>query len=1010
MHATKQKILIVDDQPENIHILRDVLRGDYKVYFALNGNDALDVVTASHPDLILLDIIMPKLDGFAVCARIKSREETRNIPIIFITAKNSEEDETRGLALGAVDFISKPFNPPVVKARVQTHLNLVNTFAQLRDRESLLRSILDNAMDAIITTDSAGVVLDFNPAAEQLFGYQKAEITGREISTLIVPPESREQHLAKMRHFVEHADPAVAFRRRFEVTSMKSDGSRVDIEVSLATSRRGRELYFTAFAHDISERRLLLNSLNQTLKSAELANQAKSEFLANMSHEIRTPMNAIIGLTQLALKAELTPKLQDYLTKIDKSSHSMLSVINDILDFSRIEAGKMRLTPVAFNVRDVCDHLNDMFAHQVAEKGIALHWSIAQDMPALWGDAMRLEQVLTNLIGNAIKFTEHGEVRVQTTLREQHARRVLLEFSVRDSGIGISPDRLSELFEPFVQADGSITRKYGGTGLGLVICKRIVHMMGGQIGVESHEGSGSAFHFTAAFEPRARDAERSATPPSDLHQLNVLLAGEEDSAGVLIEEILHSLTFLTTRVRDPVATVTALREAHAAGRPYALLVLSQHHPEQDMVHFFSEVTRQLGEEAPSVTLPKSILLTRGDRMMVMERATATGISACFEQPIGRSLLFNTLLELFDATAVYTPSTGQAGATEAHLRAALGGTHVLVVEDNPINRQVIRELLERVGVTVEEADHGGTALRMLQTTHYDVVLMDLQMPEMDGLTATRVIRSNARFKDLPIIAMTAHAMEEDRQKCLAVGMNDHVGKPINLHDLYSTLAKWVAMELPPDDMPRPLQDGTAPLPALPGVDTAAGLERLAGNRSLYEKLLHQMVEEHTQDAERIAQALAHGDHALAERLAHTLKSIAGQLGAHALHKAARNLEEGIAQRSGQLDRFKKVFDESLSEVMQSLATFSSRSSVPAESAAVATLDGAELAPLLQQLAGLLREQDSKADTLLDPLCARLRGHPLAGLSHALTQHLKHYDYESALESLGEIAQGVGVSLE
>ncbi|MEO5332733.1 MAG: response regulator [Magnetococcus sp. YQC-5] len=1012
MSTTKQKILIVDDQPENIHILRDLLRSDYNIYFAMNGHDALDIVTAIHPDLILLDVVMPKLDGFAVCARIKSREETQNIPIIFITAKNSEEDETRALALGAVDFISKPFNPPVVKARVQTHLNLVNTFAQLRDRESLLRSILDNAMDAIITTDSTGTVLDFNPAAEQLFGYQKADITGQEISTLIVPPESREQHLTKMRQFVAHADPAVAFRRRFEVTGMKSDASKVDIEVSLATSRRGKALYFTAFAHDISERRLLLNSLNQTLKSAELANRAKSEFLANMSHEIRTPMNAIIGLTQLAMKSGLTPKQQDYLIKIDKSSHSMLSVINDILDFSRIEAGKMRLTPIAFNLQDVFDHLNDMFAHQVAEKGIALHWFIAQDIPILWGDAMRLEQVLTNLIGNAIKFTERGDVMVQTTLREQYARRVVLEFLVRDSGIGIAPDRLLELFEPFVQADGSITRKYGGTGLGLVICKRIVNMMGGQIWVESHEGSGSTFHFTAAFEPRSSDEEQRSKSSSNLHQLNVLLVGEQDHSTEIIEEIFHSLTFLTTLVHDPTATVTALQKAHEANKPYALLVLNQHHLAQDMVHFFIEVTRQLGDRAPSVELPKSILLTNGERISVTEKATAAGISACFDQPVKRSLFFNTLLEMFNTTAVYTPPTEQLGTTDAHFEAVLGGTHVLVVEDNPINRQVIRELLERVGVTVEEADHGGIALRMLQTARYDVVLMDLQMPEMDGLTATRVIRSNARFKDLPIIAMTAHAMEEDRQKCLSVGMNDHVGKPINLHDFYKTLAKWVTVELAsaPAAPIHAVENNTIPLPDLPGVDTADGLERLAGNRSLYEKLLRQMVEDHSQDAERIAHALANSDYLLAERLTHTLKSIAGQLGAHALHKAARNLEESIAQQNDQIDRFKKIFDVSLSEVIDSLFAFSSQPSVVAVPNTVAALDVGLLGPLLQQLAVLLREQDSKADTLLDPLSTQLRGHSLEAVSHTLTQHIKHYDYESALSVLGEIAHLAGISLK
>ncbi|MBF0459940.1 MAG: response regulator [Magnetococcales bacterium] len=875
LETTRQKILIVDDVPSNIHMLRNLLREDYQIFFALNDHDALEAVATGRPDLILLDIVMPGLDGFAVCTQLKAREETRHIPVIFITAKSDVADETRGLALGAVDFITKPFSPPVVKARIQTHLNLINTFARLRERESDLRSILDNAMDAIITVDAAGRILGLNPAAETLFGYSEPDSMGKDVASLVIPPEWRAQHLAKMHHFIQQAQESSVLKRRFESTAMKRDGSKVEVEIAIVGSHNGANSAFTAFIHDISERRFLLDSFNKTLKSAEEANRAKSEFLSNMSHEIRTPMNAIIGLTQLALKIDLTPKLQDYLTKIDRASHTMLNVINDILDFSRIESGKMRLTPVAFLLPDVFSHLVDLFAHQLTAKGIALRWSIAQEMPSLWGDAMRLEQVLINLVGNALKFTEHGEIVIQVTLREQYTRRLMLEFAVRDSGIGIAPSQVAKLFEPFVQADGSITRQYGGTGLGLAICRRIVNMMGGEIWVESQEGAGSTFRFTAVFEHPAEFQGQGAQSTSSL--------------------------YATTA--DP---------THA---------------------------------------------------------------------------------------------------KAQCEGMLDGIRVLVVEDNPINRQIIRELLERVGVIVAEADHGGTALRMLQTLSYHLVLMDVQMPEMDGLTATRIIRSNRRFDTLPIIAMTAHAMEEDRQKCLEVGMNDHVGKPIDLQELYRTLAKWAKVEQLPEDLSLPsTPDGGEGLPALSGVDTAAGLERLAGNRLLYEKLLHQLYEDHAQDAARIAQAWAEQDHARAERLAHTLKSIAGQLGAHALHLAARNLEEGIAQESGQIESLMQGFADTLAEVISALATWSGQSSAVAVPVATQAEDGTDLASLLQQLAVLLREQDSKADTLLEPLSVRLQGHAAQPLFHALTQHLKQYDYEGALHGLLEIAQTVGVSLE
>ena len=870
MKEIKQKILIVDDMPMNISMLRNALHPDYKVYFALNGQDALDSVATDKPDLILLDIVMPGLDGFTVCEHLKSNEETLDIPIIFITAKSDAADETRGLALGAVDFITKPFTPPVVKARVQTHLRLIQTFAQLKDLEKLLRSTLDNAMDAIITTDSDGITLDFNPAAENLFGYTQEDVLGKNIASLIIPPETRTRHTQKMRHFVEHATETDTLKRRLEITGMKADGKKIAIEIALASSFRQGKCHFTAFLHDISERRLLMRSLNDTLKSAEAANQAKSEFLANMSHEIRTPMNAIIGLTKLAMQTELTPKLEDYLTKIDKSSHSMLSVINDVLDFSRIEAGKMRLTPVEFELHETFAHLSDMFAHQVKEKGIALRWSITADSTNLWGDAMRLEQVLTNLIGNAIKFTEQGEISVEATLQERKSLWLLWKFSVRDSGIGIDPERLPDLFEPFVQADGSITRKYGGTGLGLVICKRIIHMMGGEIWVEPHETQGSVFRFTAAMEP-------GSAPQKD-----------------------------------------------------ALL------------------PRQREE-----------------------------------------------------------------AKEEQVKKTLGGARILLVEDNPINMQVARELLERVGILVEEANHGGTALRMLQTGRYDAVLMDLQMPEVDGFTATRLIREDARFKRLPIIAMTAHAMEEDRQKCLAAGMNAHVSKPFDLGELYRTLAQWVHMA-PQPDLPAPHHQDkntlSTPFPNLPGLDSETGLARLAGDLPLYKKLLHRFYEDHAGDAETIAQALEAQDQARAERLAHTTKSVAGQLGAHTLQRAAASLEESIAQEAPQIDTRLQAFRTALEEIVDSLATLTVRSSaiVPAQPSKK-EVDLAQATFLLNTLHTLLQEQDSRADSILEPLRDLVQGHAAETTLNTLTDCLKRYDHPCALTLASKMAKQLGVAL-
>ena len=870
MIKEKQKILIVDDLPLNISMLRSALHPDYKVYFALNGQDALESVLSDKPDLILLDIVMPGLDGFEVCTHLKSNKETQDIPIIFITAKSDAGDETRGLALGAVDFITKPFNPPVVKARVQTHLNLIHTFAQLKDRERHLRSTLDNAMDAIITTDSKGVTLDFNPAAENLFGYERMYALGKDVAQLIIPPELRLRHSAKMRRVVEHFEDSNSLKRRFEVTGVNSEGKRINLEVALVSTYRESELTFTAFLHDITERRLLIDSLNETLKTAEVANRAKSEFLANMSHEIRTPMNAIIGLTKLALKSELTSKLEDYLTKIDKASYSMLSVINDVLDFSRIEAGKMRLTPTEFNLHDTFNHLNDMFLHQVTEKGIALRWSITEEITHLWGDAMRLEQVLTNLIGNAVKFTEQGEILVTVILRERKSQWVLLEFSVQDHGIGIDPDRLPDLFEPFVQADSSITRKYGGTGLGLVICKRIVNMMGGQIWAEEPEGQGSIFRFTVTLEPRSADQDKPFLPSQ-----------------------------------------------------------------------------------------------RGD------------------------------------------------VEESEVRETIGGARVLLVEDNPINMQVARELLERVGVVVDEADHGGKALRMLQTNHYDAVLMDLQMPEVDGFTATRLIRSDKRFHPLPIIAMTAHAMEEDKQRCLSAGMNGHVGKPFDIKELYNTLTKWIHLAPIPDfPPPKREKNKTQTFSNVPGLDTVAGVARLAGDVPLYRKLLRQFYENHARDADKIVRALAKNKPLQAERLAHTTKSVSGQIGAQSLHKTSEILEIAIRQKDPKVDRYVQDFREALAKVLDALdkTELTSAPVVTQPAEPTTETDPAQLTLPLKELMRLLQEQDSKADRMIEPLRAQLQGHAAEITLNKLEDRLKHYDHEGALELLLKMAKKMSVSLE
>ncbi len=1013
--SSRQKILIVDDVPDNIAMLRNALYSDYKIFFALNGQDALDsVASVNRPDLILLDILMPGMNGFEVCKRLKASKEYQDIPIIFITAKNEAEVETKGLELGAVDFISKPFNPPVVKARVQTHLKLINTFDQLKDRESHLRSILEAAMDAIITTDQNGLVVDFNPFAETLFGYSRQQMIGQDIANLIVPSEFREQHRKGMQRYVEsiQSDRIHPLKRRLELKGLCANGSQVNLDVALIATFRQNRLYFTAFLHDITERNNLLISLNDMLKTAEDASRAKSDFLANMSHEIRTPMNAIIGLTKLALKADLSPKVEDYLTKIENASRSMLGIINDILEFSRIEAGHMQLNLQEFNLHEVFNHLGDLFRRQSTERNIELIFSLSPHVTHLVGDAMRLEQVLTNLIGNALKFTERGEILVEAKVCSEEDEQLLLEFAIPDPGIGIDPKRLPDLFESFVQADNSITRKYGGTGLGLAICKRIVALMGGDIWAESIPGKGSVFRFTASFIEINQDHKELHVPES-AGLIKVLLIDDQPKSQQVITEVLHSFNLESTSVDTMTEASSMLVDALETPTPYRLVILNLRKNENQDIRVYSHLIKRLSSRFSVDKIPKAILLTNRFKDECLQLLLSE-INTCIEKPINHSQLFNAILEVFgfqfSKTKLYNHSEE---IDEVKIKKNLEGSRILVVEDNAINMQVVRELMERVGVVVEEANHGKMALRMIQNRDYAAILMDLQMPEMDGFTVTRLIRREKRFQNLPIIAMTAHAMEEDRKKCLAVGMNGHVGKPFNPNELYDILTQWLNITPPILINASLSQQETNQFTDMPGIHVADGLARMAGDARLYRRMLTRFYTDNALDADKISQALRIGDHSLAERLAHTIKSVAGQLGAVRLSQAAMLLEKAIVAHDPTVGTLLIDFKESLDEVLLSLAHLAIDTQPTIEVNTVKpikkNLDRAHLLTLLEHLLLLLVEQDSEADALIVPLHEHLQGHAAELILDQIAKQLRHYDYENAKIKLIELSKSLGIVL-
>ncbi len=865
----------------------------------------------------------------------------------------------------------------------------------LEQSEARFRGIVETSLDIICEWDLEGRITYVSPRVERILGRSPEEMVGRTLFDFIAQ-ETAEAARRKMAEAVRGGRRLLAWE-----TVCRDAADRVvmlETNSALILDQKGRHVGYRGISRDITERKTAQAILDASRREAEEANLAKSDFLARMSHEIRTPLNAVIGMSYLLDKTPLTSRQADYVAKIRGAGNTLLGIVNDILDFSKIEAGKLTVENIPFALEAVLASVVDINSLAAEQKKLDFLLSVDPAIPdSLTGDPLRLGQVLVNLVNNAIKFTDQGEVLLEVALLEEEGDRAHLRFNVSDTGPGMTGEQVARLFAPFTQAEESTTRKHGGTGLGLSISRRLAELMGGELTVSSTPGQGTTFSMDLWLPHQAGQPAPVRFIYEELTGLPVLVADHSERSCIILEKILTSFGFTATATTRPDEVPTLLKNASP---PFRMLLLDTRMCDRD-AHACAEHMRSM--DLPE--RPRVIVMSSSDREEARRKSEAMGAHGLLFKPVTASQLFNAMIEALHQGAGRLQSS-HAPVRGARVSGHIRGARVLLVEDNAVNQQVAREILEGAGLAVDIAGDGRDALRKVAEAEYQAVLMDIQMPGMDGLEAARRIRQDPRHAGLPIIAMTAQALPSDRERSLQAGMDAHVNKPVDPDEIYAVLGQYIPAEgwepaavplRPPASVPAEVApESLPPAGSVPGINLDKGLARVLGNTGLYVQLLANFANDQAGLPEQLRGHFAADRTHEAQALLHTFKGMAGNIGAQGLHELAGKLELALAESRDDCGELMERFSAMLHETARQL-----RENLPAAALSGGAAAGggglppAELAEKFAALRNMLARHDTDAQEAFEAVAPDLR-RLAPDQAYPLEKALRRFDFKTAHE--------------